>query len=255
MYPVLVDLGFIKFYSFGTFIALGALFSGVFLYWAARVRKLRTIHLFDAVLYAILLGLIGARLGYYFIYQEQFQSFLQALYFWQGGLLALSGLFIGFLVFLRYTPKNNGLAWKYLDIAALALLLGWGTGKVGCFMSSCTVGRPTSGFLAMGGAYPVDLLSFIWAFLLLGGLLYVWYQQKLSDGVIFFLSLEGFFLGELLIKTLKSDFGEGLVRAEAFVYLALIVSIYLIFWRLHGPKFERQRLSTTAKNLVFRRRR
>jgi hypothetical protein len=64
--------------------------------------------------------------------------------------------------------------------------------------------------------------------------------------------MEAFFLGELLIKTLKIDFAEDIVRIEAVSHLVIIVAIYLIFWRLHGPKIEKNQIGETIKNFVFR---
>ena len=81
-----------------------------------------------------------------------------------------------------------------------------------------------------------------------------WLKAKLSDGVVFFLVMEGFFLGELLIKTLKIDFGEDIVRVEAISHLVLIVAIYFLFWKLHGPKIEKGEFGKTIKNIVFKKR-
>lgn len=254
MYPILLEIGRFKFYTFGSFIALATLVAGFFIFYLAKRRKLRTHHFFDTVLFTLLFALLGARVGYYFIYQNQFQSLWQIFLFWQGGLLALGGLITGFLTFLYLIKKEKDPIWQLLDIGALGLLVGWSIGKFGCFLSGCTLGRPTETLLGINGSYPVDLFSAIWALLLLVVMVLAWQRRKLSDGVVFFLSMEGFFLGELLINTLKADFGENIVRTEAVVHLTLIIAIYLIFWRLHGPRFEQRRLGLSIKNFVFKRR-
>jgi prolipoprotein diacylglyceryltransferase len=254
MYPVLFSIGRFKLYTFGSFIALGTIVAGFFLYWLARRLKLPGHSLFDLVLYSLLGGLIGARLGYYLLYPEQFQSFWQLFYFWQGGLVALTGLITGFAVFLYYLRRDQLPHWPMMDISLLALLLGWAIGKFGCHLSACTVGRTTE-FLALNGTYPVDLLSTVWAVLLLGGLFALWSQQKLRAGVIFFMGIEGLFLGEFLIRTTKADFSGSLAQLEAAAYLGLMVLVYALFWRLHGPKVSRSELGTTITNLVSRFRR
>ncbi|HUD20975.1 MAG TPA: prolipoprotein diacylglyceryl transferase family protein [Candidatus Saccharimonadales bacterium] len=253
MTPILLQVGSVKLYSFGTFIALGALLGGLVMYRLAKIRRLKTHHFFDTVLYSLLAGLIGSRLVYYFLYQNQFQNAWQALLFWQGGLVALGGLSIGFLVFLYFIKKEKDPIWQVLDISAIALLLAWAVGKFGCHLSACSVGRTADNFLTINGSYPVDLFSAVWALLGFVVFTFIWFKNRLSDGVIFFLALEGLFLGELLIKTLEVDFGEGMARAEAVVLLALIVMLYLIFWRLHGPKFEKNRFGLAIKNFVFRK--
>ena len=255
MQPVLFEVGQLKLYSFGTFIALGALIGGIVLFRILKYRKMRTSHLFDTVLYTLIIALIGARLTYYFAYQEQFKNFWQVFYFWQGGLLALGGILIGFYAFLRFNKKARQPTWEVLDVLSLSFLVGWAIGKIGCQLSSCTIGRSSESWIAINSMLPIDLISSIWAIIVFGVLLYVYLKDRLTSGVIFFLSTEAFFLGELLIKTLKADFGEGIVRAEAMIYLALIAITYLLFWRLHGPRLEKTTIQRFWGNLTQRFRR
>ncbi|QQG50231.1 MAG: prolipoprotein diacylglyceryl transferase [Candidatus Berkelbacteria bacterium] len=253
MYPVLFSIGKFKLYSFGSFIALGAIVAGVFLYRAARHKKLPTQQLFDIVLYSLLAGLIGARIGYYALYHDQFQSFWQVFYFWQGGLVSLTGLLAGFAAYLYFLRRDKLSNWVMLDIGLLSLLYGWGVGKFGCHLSSCTVGR-AGNFLALNGTYPVDLYGSLLAMGLATALSVIWAQSKLREGVIFFLAIEGFLLSEFLIKTLKADFGEGIAQFEAISYLTLIVAVYAIFWFLHGPKVSSSGAVSNFKNILLRRR-
>src|SRR5690242_8665284 len=102
MYPVLLEIGRFKFYSFGSFIALGILAGSILLRTLAAKQKLKKISLFDAILAGVIWGLIGARLGYYILYSDQFPNFFQAIFVWQGNLLALTGLAVGFFAFYRY---------------------------------------------------------------------------------------------------------------------------------------------------------
>jgi phosphatidylglycerol---prolipoprotein diacylglyceryl transferase len=253
MYPVLFSIGKFKLYSFGSFIALGTLVAGYFLYRATRSRKLPTGYLFDVALYSVLSGLIGARLGYYLLYQDQFHSVWQVLYFWQGGLVALTGLLAGFATYLYLIRRERVPLWTMLDIGLLALLFGWAVGKFGCHLSACTAGK-LGGVFTVNGLYPVDLYSSLWAVLSGFVLLTLWRQQKLGEGVVFFLAAEALLLGELVLKTLKVDFGQGVAQLETVIYLLLIVGVYLFFWRLHGPKIDRSQLASSLKGLVRRRR-
>ena len=139
-----------------------------------------------------------------------------------------------------------------MDALGLSFLVSWAIGKVGCYLSLCTLGRATESWLATNGTIPVDLISSIWAIIIFGTLLYIYLKDRLTAGVVFFLSTEAFFLGELLIKTLKSDFSGGIARAEAMIYLALVAITYLVFWRLHGPKVEKSTLQRVVSNLLGR---
>ncbi len=239
MNPILLEIGRFKLYSFGSFIALGAILSGLFAYMAAKSRGLQTSYIFDTFLYTLLAGLIGARIGYYFAYQHQFQSLAQIFFFWQGGLLALTGIAAGFAMYYYQVARLGDSIWKWLDIGVLAFLLAWGTGNVGCVLSGCSLGRPGT-FLTINGAYPVDLFASIWAIGLYLILLASWQKKKINDGIAFFLALEGLFLGQLVLKTFKSDFGEGLSQVEAVSYLILIIGVYGLFWQTHGPKVNQK---------------
>jgi len=128
MQPILFELGKFKLYSFGTFIALGALVGGVLLYHLLRHRKHRVHHVFDTVLYTLLIGLLGARITYYFTFQDQFKNFGQIFYFWQGGLLALGGIIIGFLALLRFVKNAKQPIWEVLDATGLAFPTALDTG-------------------------------------------------------------------------------------------------------------------------------
>jgi len=220
-------------------IAIAALLAGLFAYWALKRHALTRKYLFDTVLYTLFFGLLGARIVFYLIYSDQFQSILQIFFIWQGGLVALGGILIGFLVFLHFLKKHPQRLWLVADIFALAFLLAWSVGKQGCVLSSCTAGKITESWLGINGTFPVDLLSSLWAlflFLLLG---FVWLRQAMRDGAIFLLALEGYFLGELLIRSLKEDFSTGLGRAEAIIQLIIVVVIYIAYWRLYNPKMIR----------------
>lgn len=251
MLPVLFEIGKFKFYSFGSFIALGTFIAGVFLVKAAKSRKLQTHHLFDTILFTLLFALLGARITYYFVYADQFSSLGQIIYFWQGGLVALGGLLTGFFTYFYFINREKDPIWQMLDIGALGLLVAWAIGKFGCFLSACTIGRDASGLLAINGAYPVDLFSTIWAILLFAIILLAWTRRKLSDGVVFFLAIEGLFLGQLMLNTLGTDSGEGLMKVDSIITLTLIILLYLVFWKLHGPKIERNRWGINIKSFVF----
>lgn len=242
MRPVLFKLGGVSVYSFGTFIALGVIVAGLVVYWALKRARLKTGFLFDAILYSLLVALVGARLVYYFAYQNQFHSFWQLFYFWQGGLVAIGGLVSGFLAYLYYIRQARLPVWPLLDAGSLGLLIGWAIGKIGCHLSGCSLGRLTNLGLNLNGTIPVDLLSSFWSGLLFVIFAFWWVRQRLTEGVVFFLAIESLLLGELLIKTMRLDFGTDPVRLEAVIYLGLIVLIYLVFWRLHGPRISRDRL-------------
>ena len=233
-----MEIGSFKIYSVGAFLALGAIVAGIFYYYTAKKRGMKTNHIFDTVLYVMLLSLFLGRFGYLIVYHDQFQGIKDILSYWRGGLLALPGMIASFLLIIYILKRHQEPIFRSLDIIGLGFILAWSVGKVGCHLSTCTVGRPWTGFLSLDGVYPVDLLSsFLMVFLFIA--LYIIYlTSRIREGVIFFLTIEGFFLGEMLLKILRADFGTPLSRYESIAYLSLVTGIYLTFWLIFGPGFK-----------------
>lgn len=251
MRPILLEIGRLKIYSFGTFIALGAAVGALVTARVGRILGLKNPQTYENVLYSLLGGLIFARIGYFLVYREEFQSFWQILAIWQGGLVAISGLVGGFLIYCyRLRGQNQPLAIS-LDAASIGLLFGLSIGKFGCHLSACVIGRVYLGPLAINNGYPVDLLSSIWALGLALAILSL-VRRRLQSGVLFFLAIEGLFLGELLIKTLRADFGSDYLKLETTIYLLIIAGVYLVFWRLHGPKSPGRSIGRIIRDRIGR---
>lgn len=92
-------------------------------------------HLEDAIPYMLLGAVIGAR-GLYFIQQpDLWLKPWKFFTFWEGGLVSYGGMVGALLGFYWY------MRWKRLPVAeicdALAppALVGWGIGRIGCFLS------------------------------------------------------------------------------------------------------------------------
>lgn len=235
MRPILLEIGLLKIYSFGTFIALGAIVGTLVTARLALRFGLKDKKIYENVLYSLVSALIFARIGYFLVYREEFQSFWQILALWQGGLVAITGLIGGFLIYYNRLRQQNQPLARSLDAAGIGLLFGLTVGRIGCHLATCTLGRVYTGPLAVNNGYPIDLISGIWT-LVLAFTLVALIRRQLQSGVLFFLAIEGLFLGELLIKTLRADFGSDYSKLETVVSLIIIAGVYLVFWRLHGPQ-------------------
>ena len=144
MYPVLFKIGPITVYSLGLLWALGALAA----LWILRLELKR--YGYDpevagsVVFAAAIAGLLGARLLFILEEWENFRQapfeflFSGAGFSWYGGLLA--GAVAAAWVF----KKNNLPLPQAADISAPALALGYGIGRIGCFLAGdATWGKVT----------------------------------------------------------------------------------------------------------------
>ena len=144
MYPVLFTIGPLTIYSLGLFWTLGALAAaGIFRLELKRYGYDPEIAA-SVVFAAAIAGLLGARLlfileGWESFRQAPFQFiFSGAGFSWYGGL-------VGGALAAAWVFKRNKLPLaQAADIAAPALALGYGIGRIGCFLAGdATWGKVT----------------------------------------------------------------------------------------------------------------
>lgn len=145
MNPVVFFIGDHPVRYWGIMVALGIL-AGMWL--SIRLAKRENIEsekVMDFVLYAVVAGLLGARLWEVIFSWESFSSSpLDALKFWSGGLSIQGAVVAGLVTCLWFVKKNNISLWKFTDILAPGLILGQAIGRIGCFLNGDAYGVPTS---------------------------------------------------------------------------------------------------------------
>ncbi len=150
MHPYLIQwdlpggLGTFRLPSYGTMIALGFLVCLYLLQRRARRTGLDPLALFDAVVWALMGGLVGARLFYVLHHWHQFAPDpLRVFALWHGGLTFYGGV-IGGALGLLVQLRRKGLPLRpTLDVCASLLPLGHAFGRVGCFLNGCCYGEVT----------------------------------------------------------------------------------------------------------------
>ncbi|WP_406676795.1 prolipoprotein diacylglyceryl transferase [Moorella sp. ACPs] len=179
MRRVLFSLGPLPINTFGFMIALGVLAAVFIILREARRKCLNEDKVLDFTLLALILGIIGARVGYVVIadpvyyWQNPWQFFhLQA-----GGLSIQGALVGGILAGLIFCRRQRMPFWRLADIVAPGLALGIAIGRVGCDV----FGRPMSsawpwGVMVNGQLlHPAQVYEFILDYLLF---FYLWRRRK-----------------------------------------------------------------------------
>jgi len=152
MYPVIIDFGEFNFfgtefhlaiYSFG-FMLVVAFYSCYFLLERDLKRTGHDPNLAsDIVFWAAFGGVVGAKV-YYLI--ENFDRVIvdpKGMIFSGSGLVFLGGL-LGGLLGVTMVLKNNKLPWLvFADLVAPLLILGYGIGRIGCFLVGDDYGLPS----------------------------------------------------------------------------------------------------------------
>lgn len=111
----------------------------------------------NACLYALIAGVVGARLFYVLHYFDRFQgNFLSVFALWHGGLEFLGGVILAIAVLIFYLSIHKLSIRHYFDILAVGLMLGLAFGRIGCFLKGDCFGKPTKAACSVRFPYDSD---------------------------------------------------------------------------------------------------
>lgn len=149
---IVFKLGPVVVHWYGLLVVIGTLAGG---YVAAREAKRRDEdpeHVWNGLIWCIVLGLVGARLYHVFsspsdgsggfsFYMEDPIAILQV---WDGGLGIYGAVAGGVIGVLIYARRNGLSAWRWLDIGAPGLVLAQAIGRWANFINQELYGPPTT---------------------------------------------------------------------------------------------------------------
>jgi phosphatidylglycerol---prolipoprotein diacylglyceryl transferase len=155
MNPVLLALGPIQVRWYGLLIVSGAVLAAWLATRAARRRHEDPEHVWNVLLWVLVLGIIGARL--YHVFSTPTGDFvgwpyyrqhpLEIIAFWHGGFrgLGIYGAVIGgFVAVALYSYRHHLKLLQWLDILAPGLLLAQAVGRMGNRINQELYGPPAS---------------------------------------------------------------------------------------------------------------
>lgn len=130
--------------TYGILLVLGMLAGLWVVTRQARKEGLVAETISDMAVYAIIAGLIGAKVlllivewPYYSHNPRELLSLFQSGGVFYGGLLG------AIPVAFWYARRHRLDGWKTADVLAPGVVLGQAVGRIGCFMAGCCYGRPT----------------------------------------------------------------------------------------------------------------
>lgn len=145
MYPILWQVGSFELRSYGVIVALSFLAA---LWLAAREAQRKGISpalIWDFSIYALVGGIIGARL-YYIAFSDPLHYLRnpwEILAVWHGGIGVIGSLIGGLLVAVWFARKRRIPLLRFLDVLAPAAALGQTLGQFACLANGDSYGRPT----------------------------------------------------------------------------------------------------------------
>jgi phosphatidylglycerol:prolipoprotein diacylglycerol transferase len=155
MRPILLQIGMLRVFSYGFFVALGIVAATLWMVRQVRKEGKSPEFVLDIVLLAAVFGIIGARLFFVFLYEPEYYLAhpLRIFYLPEGGLAFYGALIFGLAAILIYLFRKGIPVLSFLDLVAPATALGYAVARVGCFMNGCCYGKPTT--VAWGVVFPV----------------------------------------------------------------------------------------------------
>lgn len=169
-----ISIGPIAIHTWGLFVSLGFLVGLWLARQEAKRRGLATGKVVDLCFWIIVGAFLGARLAHVLFYEPSFYLArpLEILKIWQGGLSSFGGFFGAVFAGWLYLKKQKLNFWQWADVIAFALPLGWGIGRLGCFLTHLHHGIKSNFFLAVnfpdGPRLEMGLLEALFSLLLFG---------------------------------------------------------------------------------------
>jgi phosphatidylglycerol:prolipoprotein diacylglycerol transferase len=249
---------YIRFY--GIILMLGALAAAFLAEREARRRNLNSEFVWDALIWVLIGGVIGARLWHVFtpppsmiaagFTTQYYLTHPLDLINTRAGGLGIPGAIIGgglaLYIFCR-RKKMSFLLWA--DIAAPGLALAQAIGRWGNYVNQELYGKPSNlpwaikidpinrvpGYENYSTFQPLFLYESIWNLMLMGFLLWMErkFADKLKEGDIFLAYQIGYSTGRFFLEFLRLDAARfGTINVNQTVMLVVaFVSGLLIYWR------------------------
>lgn len=145
MNPIAFTLfGFeIRYYSL--FILIGVFFAYAFITREAKKYKISTDFIFNLFFWALITGIIGARLYYVLFNWDYFGSHISEIWqIWNGGLAIHGGIAFGLLTTAIYCKRYGVRLIRILDFVVPGLLIAQALGRWGNFFNSEAYGVATT---------------------------------------------------------------------------------------------------------------
>jgi phosphatidylglycerol:prolipoprotein diacylglycerol transferase len=245
---VAFNLGPLDIHWYAIFIIFGMILGTFLASLEARREGLSTSDVFDFVLYALPISILGAR-AYYIIFN--FSKYCdhpsEIFAIWHGGLAIYGGLITGVICLFVFCKKRELPIFLFLDVGSPSVLLAQAIGRWGNFTNQEAYGLETTQYflsstlhlpalivkgMEIQGLYyqPTFLYESAWSFLGFFLILCLRHRKNIYlEGEIFWQYVAWYSLGRFFIEGLRTDslmifgyFRISQILSIIFFFLAII---------------------------------
>ncbi len=263
-----IDLGLFSITYYGIILMLGALAAAFLAERVARQRGLKSEFVWDALIWVLIGGIVGARLWHIVfpppssLVLDPNTNQLVNPYFAGGqirildmintraGGVGIPGAILGgALALYLYTRRAKTNFGTWADVAAPAVALGQAIGRWGNFVNQELYGAPTNlpwaiyidpahrlpEYASYERYHPLFLYESLWNLANMGLLLWLMrrYPNRLKQGDAFLVYLVVYPIGRFLLEFLRLDAAQiaGINANQTISLIVALVSGFLLFWR------------------------
>ncbi|WP_042271517.1 prolipoprotein diacylglyceryl transferase [[Clostridium] dakarense] len=194
---------------YGVLMATGMILGTLIAIKEAKRVGIKEDDVLDLAIFAIPVGLLGARLYYVIFNWEYYSQNVSQILNFRGGGMAIHGALIGgILTGYIFTKIRNIDFWKMADTVLLGMPLAQAIGRWGNFINGEAHGGPTDlpwGIVVDGvKVHPTFLYESIWN---LGIFIFLWIfrKKKKYEGQIIVYYITLYSLGRFFIEGLRTD--------------------------------------------------
>ena len=220
--------GGIQIHWYGIIIVTGIILGFLYAYYRTKHEGISFDDLLDITIFTVIFAVIGARLFFVLTKLDQYDSFLDMISIWNGG-IAIYGAIIAGAITIFAVCKYKKISWlKMFDVAAPAVMIGQIVGRWGNFcngeaygeivekgsflypfrmglLSRTTVNDEILGFpKTMVEVHPTFLYESLWN--LVGFIIiHFLYKKKKFDGQVVLMYLTWYGFGRMFVEGLRTD--------------------------------------------------
>lgn len=252
---VAFKIGSIEIAWYALIITIGMIAAVAHIIFRAKQVGLKPEETLDFVIWAIPIGVIGARLYYVLAEIENFHSFKEVINIRSGGLAIYGGIIAGAITVFVVSRVKKIPFLTFADCCTPGILFAQGIGRWGNFTNGEAFGSETNWFCRMGlknvltdfetiYVHPTFLYESLWnitGFIIAN----VIHKKRQYDGQIFLFIFGWYGFGRMFIEGLRTDSLYGSIFGIEFrlsqVLAALIFAtcaFFLIYFAIKNPKKE-----------------
>ncbi len=205
---------------YGVIITFGMILAVLYAWYRTKQIGVSVDDLLDYAIFAILFGVVGARL--YYVIFDGVDSFWEIFAIWQGGLAIYGGVIGGALAVYGVSRYKKMSFWKMADCIIPGVMIAQAIGRWGNFFNGeahggvIAEGSPlyfirmglfphhVQGVVGMAYVHPTFLYESLWN--VIGfTLINVFYKKKSFDGEVLFWYMAWYGFGRMFIESLRTD--------------------------------------------------